>query len=99
MKNFSILFCLLLANVSNIFAQTPITICEQTIKIGAMGEENLFYSFTTGDQILFDFTEINGKELKELEVDELYSKNKISTFKKASNLFCSVQIAAISGRE
>ena len=81
MKNFSILFCLLLANVSNIFAQTPITICEQTIKIGAMGEENLFYSFTTGDQILFDFTEINGKELKEIEVVELPSSTKFSTFK------------------
>jgi len=64
-------------------AQTPVTVCDQSLKIGAMGEETFYYGFAEGDQIVFDFEEVNGKELKEIEIVELPSSSKYSAFKTA----------------
>lgn len=64
------------------FTQTPVTVCDQTLKIGGAGEENLYYGFAEGDQIVFDFE--SDKELKEIQVFELVEKNssqKYSNFK------------------
>ena len=44
----------------------PIDVAELTIKIGSMGNEEMFYGFAEGDQILFSFEEVKGKELKEV---------------------------------
>jgi hypothetical protein len=51
-------------------AQTPVAITERTIKVSALGEEIFYYGFAAGDKLLFDFEEINGKALKELEISE-----------------------------
>ena len=48
---------LLLIN-SIFFAQAPIDVTEQTIKIGALDEVELLYGFAQGDQIVFNFNEI-----------------------------------------
>ncbi len=45
-----------------------IDVAEITLKIGAKSEENLYYGFAEGDQILFDFRELDGNELKEVEI-------------------------------
>ena len=50
--------------------QAPIDVTEQTIKIGPMQEQELQFGFAAGDKILFQFKEINDKELKEIEVIE-----------------------------
>ena len=70
---------------TQVFAQTPVTVCEQTIKIGGTGEENMFFGFAAGDQINFEFE--SDKELKEIQIFELIEKNssqKYSNFKATS---------------
>ena len=76
---------LFLSALSFGFAQTPVTVCDQTIKIGGTGEENLYYGFAEGDQIILEFE--SDKELKEIQVFELVEKNssqKYSNFKATS---------------
>lgn len=76
-------YIIFIFTVSGAFAQTPVTVCDQSLKIGAMGEETFYYGFAEGDQIVFDFEEVNGKELKEIEIVELPSSSKYSAFKTA----------------
>lgn len=47
-------------------AQEAIEITDQTLKVS--GEEYLYFGFTAGDEVLFSLEEVNGKELKEVEV-------------------------------
>lgn len=61
--------------------QTPIEVTETTIKVGAFGEEVFYYGFAEGDQMLFNFQEVNGKELKEVEVIELPTSSKYMDYK------------------
>jgi hypothetical protein len=61
--------------------QQPIDVAELTIKIGSMGSEELFYGFAEGDQIIFNFEELKGKELKEIEIIELPSSSKFMDYK------------------
>lgn len=65
------------------YGQVPVTICESVLKLGAMSEENLYYSFQAGDYIVFDFEEINGKELKEIEIVELPSFSRYKNFRQS----------------
>ncbi|WP_020534803.1 hypothetical protein [Lewinella cohaerens] len=46
--------------------QQAIEITDQTLKIN--GEEYLYFGFTAGDEVIFSMEEVNGKELKEVEV-------------------------------
>jgi len=47
------------------------------LKIGRLGGEEVFYyGFTEDDQLVFHFEEVNGKELKGLEIIELPSSSK-----------------------
>lgn len=64
-------------------AQPLIDITEQTIKIGRMNEEEMYFGFAAGDQVIFSFEETSGKELKEVEVVEHPSTAKFSDFKTA----------------
>lgn len=50
------------------FAQTPVDIVENTLKVAPQGEVVFYYGFAEGDQLIFNFEEVNGKELKELEI-------------------------------
>lgn len=82
MKKISILFIsIVLFSWQNSKAQTPIDITEQTIKIKAVSEEELYFGFQEGDQIIFNLTELNGKEIKEVEIIEFPSSSKFSDFK------------------
>jgi hypothetical protein len=47
-------------------AQQAIEITDQTLKIS--GEEYLYFGFTAGDEVIFSLEEVNGKELKEVEI-------------------------------
>ncbi len=58
-----------------------IDVAESTIKVGGFGEEVFYYGFAEGDQIVFNFEEINGKELKEVEIMELPSSSKYMEYK------------------
>ncbi|OYU54190.1 MAG: hypothetical protein CFE25_16280 [Chitinophagaceae bacterium BSSC1] len=50
------------------FSQTPIDIAENTVKVSSQTDEVFYYGFAEGDQLVFNFEEVNGKELKEIEI-------------------------------
>ncbi|MEZ4771600.1 MAG: hypothetical protein R3D00_00375 [Bacteroidia bacterium] len=79
----SILGSLVLITIRTIqiFGQTPIDVAESTLKVGGLGEEVFYYGFAEGDQLIFNFEELNGKELKEIEITELPSSSKFMDYK------------------
>jgi hypothetical protein len=62
---------------------SPIDVAESTLKVNAFGEEAFYYGFAEGDQLIFNFEEVKGKELKELEIIELPSSSKFMDYKTA----------------
>ncbi len=72
---------LFLSACSLALAQTAIDVAESTLKIGARSEEVFYYRFAEGDQILFRFEEVNGKELKEIEIIAMPGTSKFMDFK------------------
>lgn len=60
---------------------SPIDVAENTVKIARFGEEIFYYGFTEGDQVIFSFEEVNGKELKEIEIVEMPSSSKFMDYK------------------
>lgn len=82
MKKFSLLTILFFCtNFYGLFAQNAIEVTDQTIKIGANSEVNLYFSFAEGDQIIFNFSETEGKGIKEISVFEYPSNLKFSDYK------------------
>lgn len=79
MKKYFIWFLFLLSEGA--FAQVPIDIAESTLKVPALSEEEFYYGFAEGDQMIFNFEEVNGKELKELEIIEMPSSSKFMDYK------------------
>jgi len=65
-------FILFLANVC--LAQNAVDVADLTLKVKANSSEEFFYGFAEGDQIVFSFSEVDGKELKEVEITE-YPEN------------------------
>jgi hypothetical protein len=66
----------------NGFAQTlaALDVAEITLRIGAKSEETLYYGFAEGDQIVFDFKEIDGNALKEVEVLAMPESSKFKDY-------------------
>lgn len=69
------IFVLFISSFSS-FAQTTVDIIETTFKIKANSEEIFYYGFAKGDQIILNFSEVDNKEIKEVEVAE-YPNNLI----------------------
>lgn len=67
--------------VATLNAQSSIEVVDNTIKIGAFGDEVLYYGFAEGDQLIFNFQEVNGKELKEVEIIEMPGSSKFMDYK------------------
>lgn len=80
MTNKIILFIGLLSTLV-CHGQTPVDVAESTLKINILGEEILYFGFAEGDQMIFNFEETNGKELKELEIVEMPGTSKSLDFK------------------
>jgi hypothetical protein len=75
---FSLLFLLL---ALNIYSQELTEVCEKTIKVTALSEEVFYYGFAENDKIIFSLEEVNGKEIKEVEILEYPESSKFSDFK------------------
>lgn len=71
--SFAILLC------TTVCAQEFIDVTDRTLKI--KGDEELCFAFAQGDKIIFNFREIDGKELKEVEIVEYPNNSKFSDFK------------------
>ncbi|HTJ53232.1 MAG TPA: hypothetical protein VL443_27445 [Cyclobacteriaceae bacterium] len=65
----------------NLKAQDIINVAESTLKISALSEEVFYFGFAEGDQLIFNFEEVNGKELKEIEIIELPGSSKFMDYK------------------
>ena len=81
MTKTSILTLLLSILTTITFGQTPIDIAENTLKVSPQSEEVFYYGFAEGDQLIFNFEEVNGKELKELEITSMPSKSIFMDYK------------------
>lgn len=77
MKKF---FYVFLCCLNYCFAQKTVDVAELTIKVGANSTEELHYGFAENDQILFSFEELEGKELKEVEIVEYPSSSKFMDY-------------------
>lgn len=67
------------------YGQESLLLTEQTLRIGS--EENLYYGFAAGDEITISLREVDGKELKEVELlhypdKVIYSTVRISALEK-----------------
>ena len=81
-KKFTFLFVLFPIFSSSTIAQLkPVDVAENTLKVSGFGEEVFYYGFAEGDQLIFNFQEVNGKELKELEIIELPTSSKFMDYK------------------
>ncbi|MHB1279197.1 MAG: hypothetical protein ACYC1Q_12470 [Bacteroidia bacterium] len=91
MKKF-ILFVLTSGSITTLSAQEKTLVSEGSMKIAGMGEENLYFGFAAGDKIVFSFSEISNKEIKEVEILEYPSASRYTDFKisSASNKIISV---------
>jgi hypothetical protein len=74
-------FAIIISLSFQAFGQTPIDVAESTLKVGGLGDEVFYYGFAEGDQLIFNFEELKGKELKELEIIELPSSSKFMDYK------------------
>ncbi len=61
--------------------QAPIVIAENTIKISGLGDEVVYFGFAEGDQIIFNFEEQKGKEVKEIEIAEMPGSSRFMDYK------------------
>lgn len=71
-----IILCLNTAN-----CQTAVEVYQSTLKIPAVSEEIMHYGFHEGDKIVLNFEEVDGKELKEIEILEYPGISKFMDFK------------------
>lgn len=77
--NFS--FILLISCLHYFSQSTVINVIENTLKIGGLREEVFYFGFAQGDQLIFNFSEIDNKELKEIEIIEYPSNSKFMDYK------------------
>lgn len=64
-----------------LLGQAPIDIAENTLKISPSSEETFLYGLREGDQLIFNFEEVNEKSLKELEIKLMPSKSIFMDYK------------------
>jgi len=67
-KLFIIIFILI--NHIALSLQNRVLVAETTVKISSLGSEELYFGFNEGDQVIFNFELIKGKNLKEIEIFE-----------------------------
>jgi hypothetical protein len=80
-QTFLTLIGLLFLTVMSYAQQEPIDVTDQTIKIGGLKEEELYFGFAAGDKIVFNFNQVDNKELKEIEIVEYPNNSKFSDYK------------------
>lgn len=81
MKLKNVLILLLAFTAFKTLAQETIDVTDQKIKINALSEEIVYFGFAAGDKVIFNYEEIDKKELKELEILEYPDNSKFSDFK------------------
>jgi len=90
-----VMIAVLLSSVA--LGQKPVDVAESAVKVGIKGEEEVFFGFAAGDQLIFSFEEANGKEMKEVEILEWPANSRFMDVKtsKIDNKTISVPRTAI----
>lgn len=86
-KNYvKVLILILITNLFtlNVWGQNSIDVVESTFKVGGLSEQEFYYGFAEGDQVIINFEEVNGKELKEFEIIEFPATSKFMDYKTKS---------------
>lgn len=82
MHKFFITFIITGILMMRVQGQLPtVNVADNTLKVAAFGEEVFYYGFAEGDQVIFNFEELKGKELKEVEIIELPAYSKFMDYK------------------
>lgn len=81
MKHFICIALLLLSVRISANQKHAVDVAESTLKIAAMSEEVFYYGFAEGDEIIFSFEEVNGKELREIEIIALPGSSRFMGYK------------------
>ena len=76
-----LLICVLCLCQLTLRASEKIMVAETSIKVNAMGKEELYYGFAAGDEVIFNFELIKGKDLKEVEIIEYPNSSVFIDFK------------------
>ena len=63
------------------YGQKPVDVAESSIRIGIKAEEEVYFGFAEGDQLIFSFEEANDKEMKEVEIVEMPGTSKFMEYK------------------
>jgi len=64
-----------------IYGQKPLDVAESSVKVGIKAEEEVYFGFAEGDQLIFSFEEATGKEMKEVEIVEMPGTSKFMEYK------------------
>jgi hypothetical protein len=80
MKNYCGIFVIIMMLNQLCFGQERVDVAEQTIKVGGKEEKVLYYGFAEGDQIVFNFYEVDNKEVKEVEIIEMPENSKFKDY-------------------
>lgn len=96
-KSFLPMMIVGLLTVFAVNGQQPIDVAESVVKVGIKGEEEIFFGFAAGDQLIFSFEEASGKEMKEVEIIEMPSVSRFMDVKtsKIENKTISIPRTAI----
>jgi hypothetical protein len=70
-----------LLSVLSAYGQKPVDVAESSIRVGIKAEEEVYFGFAEGDQLIFSFEETNGKEMKEVEIVEMPYSSKFMEYK------------------
>jgi hypothetical protein len=70
-----------LLSVVVVYGQKSIDVAESSVRVGIKAEEEVYFGFAEGDQLIFSFEETSGKEMKEVEIVEMPGTSKYMEYK------------------
>lgn len=79
MKPYLLFISFFICSILGFPQQPPITVSEQTIKVN--GDNEFYFGFSKGDQIIFELEVIKGKNVKEVEILEYPNTSKFFEYK------------------
>jgi hypothetical protein len=69
---------------NKVFCQNLMTISEGTLKVAGLSEEEFYFGLSEGDELVFNFSEVKGKDLKEMEILEYPNGSKFFDYEQES---------------
>ena len=81
MKKIFLAVAFTLMTAINSFAQTTtVDVADLTLKVAGGSDEEMYYGFAEGDQIIFNFSVADNKDLKEVDIFEYPSNSKFMDY-------------------